>query len=121
MFKPSAKIIADKVYSAVRFVEESKDRYRVLNPFPRSNGDHFSVVLKQDSGKWIFTDEGDTLSEIKFCCGEDVFDSEKKRQFFDALLEVHGVGNKNDELIADEDSLFDLFQALISIETLASF
>ena len=117
------KVMAIK--NSIGFVPEGKDRFRVLNPFFRRNGDHFCVVSKKDSdNRWIFTDEGDTLSEIYHYYGSGIFKG-KKREFFNSILEMYGVTNNKGELFLchrdNENSLFALLQALISLEALAGF
>ena len=113
------------IKNSIRFAPEGKDRFRVLNPFPRRNGDHFCVIAKKDSdNRWIFTDEGDTLSEINHYYGSDIFKG-KKRESFNSILEMYGVTNNKGELFLyhcdNENSLFALLQALISVEALAGF
>ena len=54
------------VSAQVRLVRESEDRFRVLTPFVLEDGDHLSIILKREDGKWILSDEGHTYMQLSY-------------------------------------------------------
>jgi hypothetical protein len=55
----------DKVSAALRIEGEGHNRFRVFTPFTFDDGDHLSVLLKNDHERWVLSDEGSTLFHLK--------------------------------------------------------
>jgi len=47
----------EKLTDKLRLVSEGVNRYRVFTPFMFEDGDHLSIVLKRDNGRWVLSDE----------------------------------------------------------------
>ena len=45
---------------------EGVERFRVFTPFMFEDGDHLSVILKRDNGRWILSDEGHTYMHLTY-------------------------------------------------------
>lgn len=51
----------DKVSASVRLASEGVGRYRVFAPFMFEDGDHLTIVLRHEGGRWALSDEGHTF------------------------------------------------------------
>ena len=56
----------EKVCERVSLSAEGIDRYRVFTPFMFEDGDHLSVVLKREDGRWVLSDEGHTFMHLTY-------------------------------------------------------
>lgn len=121
--KPTDEIIRDfrrKVCDEIAIEQEGlADRYVVYTPFLFDDGDHFVVVLKRSGDGWIITDEGHTFMHLEYS-SVDLTVPTRLRIIEDSLA-IHGVAEKDGELIADVpdgkfgDALFSFLQALSQV------
>ena len=112
---------AEKVAAEVRLEAEGENRYRVFTPFRFGDGDHLVIVLKQENGGWVLSDEAHTCMRISFeTDGQDWSLGARRRAVADALSEF-GVEDRDGELrlaVQDErfgDAFFAFAQALLKI------
>lgn len=78
--------LQEKVGKLVRLSSEGLGRYRVFTPFMFKDGDHLSIVLKHDNGRWYFTDEGHTYMHLTYELDEkDLYRGTRQRIITDAL------------------------------------
>lgn len=109
--------ISDKV----RISSEGQNRYRVFTPFRFDDGDHLSIVLKQDDGKWMLSDEAHTYMHLTYDIEEHLLYSGTRQKIISNALSVFQVQDRGGELILgvqDEqygDALYDFIQALLKI------
>ena len=111
-----------KVCDQVRLMAEGLNRYVVHQPFTFDDGDHFVVVLKEEQGNWVFTDEGHTLMHVQY----DDIDLEHgtRASLLDSTLSAFALENRSGELritIPEErfgDALYSFLQALNKIADL---
>lgn len=52
--------------SSIRLEPESDDRIRVHTPFGFDDGDTFSIVLRDEQGRWVLADEGVTFMHLTY-------------------------------------------------------
>ena len=52
--------LRQKVAAGIHLVSDGIERYRVFTPFQLDDGDHLSIVLKEEGGVWAFSDEAHT-------------------------------------------------------------
>jgi hypothetical protein len=49
-----------------KLTSEGVNRYRVFTPFIFEDGDHLSIILKRENGKWMLSDEGHTYMHLTY-------------------------------------------------------
>jgi hypothetical protein len=111
----------DKVSSKIRLQSEGSNRYRVFTPFIFDDGDHLAVVLKQDDGKWILSDEGHTLMHLTYEMDEKAFQSGTRQKIITNALSTFSVTERDGELLSTVinndygNALFSYVQALMKL------
>jgi hypothetical protein len=115
----------EKVSSKIRLKSEGVERYRVFTPFMFDDGDHLAVVLKQDEGSWVLSDEGHTLMHLTYEMDEKQFQSGTRQKVITNALSIFSVSDRDGELIEKikgEDygnALFSFVQALMKLTDLS--
>lgn len=110
-----------RISDKVRIASEGQNRYRVFTPFRFDDGDHLSIVLKQDDGKWMLSDEAHTYMHLTYDIEEQLLYSGTRQKIISNALSVFQVQDRDGELILgvqDEqygDALYDFIQALLKI------
>ena len=56
----------NKVCEKLKISSEGVERFRVYTPFMFEDGDHLSVVMKRDNGRWCLSDEGHTYMHLTY-------------------------------------------------------
>ena len=111
----------EKVSSKIILQPEGTNRYRVFTPFMFDDGDHLAVVLKQDEGKWVLSDEGHTLMHLTYEMDEKSFQSGTRQKIINNALSVFSVSERNGELLSTivnndyGNALFSYVQALMKL------
>ncbi len=119
------KEFKEKVSAKIRLQEEGIKRYRVFTPFMFDDGDHLSVVLKQDNGSWILSDEGHTMMHLTYDIDEKQLQQGTRNKVINNALSTYSVSNRDGELfskIINEDygnALFSYIQALMKLTDLS--
>ena len=110
-----------KVCDQVRVEAEGVDRYRVFTPFLFEDGDHLVVVLKQEDGRWVLSDEGHTFMHLTYDLDEKDLQSGGRQKIISNALAAFSVEDRNGELILSihndqyGDALYSYVQALLKI------
>jgi len=110
-----------RVCEQIDLQQEGENRFRILTPFRFEDGDHFAVVLKREQGRWILTDEANTLMHLSYWIDDKDIDTGNRREIIEGSLAGFSVENREGELvipIADDkfgDALFDFVQALAKV------
>ena len=111
----------EKVSAQVNLLAEGRARYRVLTPFRLEDGDHLAIVLKQEAGQWVLTDEGHTYMHLTYDLDENSLHRGTRQQIISNALSAFAVEDREGELrvpIAGDDygnALYDFIQALFKI------
>jgi len=111
----------DKVCEKLRISTEGVDRFRVFTPFMFEDGDHLSIVLKRENGKWILSDEGHTYMHLTYDLDEKDLQRGTRQKIITNALSVFSVRDREGELIIpieyDQygDALYSFVQALLRI------
>ncbi len=111
----------EKVSAQVNLLAEGRTRYRVLTPFHFEDGDHLAIVLKQEAGQWVLTDEGHTYMHLTYDLDENSLHRCTRQQIISNVLSAFTVEDREGELrvpITGEeygDALYDFIQALLKI------
>jgi hypothetical protein len=58
------KQFVSKITEEIRIKPQGNDYFRISTPFMFSDGDHFSIAIRKEGKRWIFTDEGDTFMHL---------------------------------------------------------
>ena len=111
----------EKVADEVLLFAEGANRYQVFTPFRFSDGDHLTIVLKQDGTHWYLSDEAHTYMRLSFdiAC-EELLRGPRLQIIADTLSEFQ-VEDRNGELLLDlsdgqhGDALASFIQALLAI------
>ena len=110
-----------KVCDQVRLEAEGVDRYHVFTPFLFEDGDHLVVILKQENGKWILSDEGHTFMHLTYDLEDKDLRSGGRQKIISNALAAFSVEDRNGELILSidddqyGDALYRYIQALLRI------
>lgn len=114
------------VSESVRLANEGLNRYRVFTPFLFEDGDHLTVVLKREEGRWILSDEGHTYMHLTYDLDEkDDLQRGNRQKIIGNALSVFSVEDREGELrllIPEErygDGLFSFIQALLKISNVS--
>lgn len=115
------KAFRQTVCEQVRVEPEGTNRFRVFTPFMFNDGDHLAIVLKQDQGKWILSDEGHTLMHLTYELDEKDLRGGGRQKIIANALSAFAVDEREGELlipIEDDhygDALYSFVQALLRI------
>ena len=110
-----------KVCSQVSLYAEGLNRYRVFSPFMHSDGDHFSIVLKNVGDNWYLTDEGVTLMRLTTEIDYGALNKGNRRKFISEALAYYNIEEKEGELVSlipDSlfgDALYSFVQAIMRV------
>ncbi|WP_419165051.1 DUF1828 domain-containing protein [Candidatus Palauibacter sp.] len=105
----------------VELLPEGINRYRVLTPFEFDDGDGLVIVLKQDAGEWVLTDEAHTFMRLT----DDMDEADPRRgtrqKIIRNALAAFGVEDRDGRLVLPVpgdrygDALFSFVQAIMKI------
>lgn len=110
-----------KVCDQIRLANEGVDRYRVFTPFLFEDGDHLSIVLRRQDGKWELSDEGHTYMHLTYDIDEKDFQKGTRQKIISNALSVFRVEDRDGELMLAihedryGDALYSFAQALLKI------
>ncbi len=116
-----AKEFRGKVCEKVRLESEGLRRYRVLTPFMFEDGDHLAIVLREEGGEWLLSDEGHTYMHLTYSLDERDFSTGTRQQIIGDALSVFGIDDHEGELVlpvSDDrygDALYSFVQGLLRI------
>lgn len=111
-----------RVCEQIELVAEGSDRFRVFTPFRFEDGDHFGIVLKRESDRWILTDEAHTLMHLSYWLDEKELEkSANRHEIIHGSLAGFSVEDREGELILPitgsqfGDALFSFIQAISKV------
>lgn len=111
----------EKLCAQVNLLSEGRTRYRVLTPFHFEDGDHLAIVLKQEDGQWVLTDEGHTYMHLTYDLDENSLHRGTRQQIISNALSAFSIEDREGELrvpVPGEEygnALYDFIQALLKI------
>ena len=115
------KSFKEKVCEKLSLVSEGVERYRVLTPFMFEDGDHLSIVIKRENGRWKLSDEGHTYMHLTYGLDEKDLYRGTRQKIISNALSIFNVLDQEGELIIYiendlyGDALFSFIQALLKI------
>ena len=115
------KDFREKVCDKLAISAEGVGRFRVFTPFMFEDGDHLSIVLKRDNGKWILSDEGHTFMHMTSDIDEKDLRQGTRQKIITNALSLFKVQDRKGELIITiendgyGDALYSFIQALLRI------
>lgn len=110
-----------KVCAQVHLGGEGVRRYRVFTPFRFEDGDHLAIVLKDEAGQWVLSDEGHTYMHLTYDLDERSLHTGTRQQIITNALNAFTVEDREGELILTipdgqyGNALFNFVQALLKI------
>ena len=116
----------EKVSEKVRLISEGIDRYRVLTPFRFDDGDHLSIVLKQDDSQWVLSDEAHTFMHLTYDIDAADLQRGNRQAIITDTLSVFQVEDRYGELILGVpdfrygDALYAFIQALMKVASITN-
>lgn len=111
----------EKVSAKIRLAAEGIERYRVFTPFLFEDGDHLAIVLKQEAGRWVLSDEAHTYMHLTYDLDEKDLQRGTRQKIIANALSTFRVEDREGELVLgvpDErygDALYSFIQALLKI------
>ena len=111
----------EKVSDDVRLIAEGTGRYQVFAPFCFNDGDHLTILLKQDGTRWFLSDEAHTYMRISFDIDVQELLRGPRQKIIAKTLAEYGIEDRDGELLlepSDEqygDALNSFIQALLTI------
>ncbi len=111
----------DKVSDEVRLIAEGTGRYHVFTPFCFNDGDHLTILLKQDGTRWVLSDGAHTYMRLSFDDDSEELLSGPRQQIIADALSKFQVEDRDGELLLDlsdgqhGDALASFIQALLAI------
>ena len=111
----------EKVSAKVRLSAEGVNRFRVLTPFLFDDGDHLSIVLKNEGAGWVLSDEAHTYMRLTYDIDESDIHKGTRQKIISNTLSTFQVEDRDGELlieVPDErygDALYSFVQALLKI------
>lgn len=111
----------EKVCEGLSLESRGKGRYQVLTPFQFDDGDRLTIVLRQEDGSWVLSDEGNTFMHLSYDMDESAWATGTRQTVIADTLSVFGVEDRDGELrakIEDNaygDALYSFVQALLRI------
>ena len=118
------KEFREKVCSQIHLRQEGINRYRVFTPFVFDDCDNLAIVLKDEDGAWMLTDEGHTLMHLTYSIDARELERGTRQKGIASVLSRLGLENNRGELViritGDQfgDALWSFIQALIQISDL---
>jgi hypothetical protein len=110
-----------RVCEKIDLQSEGEGRFLVVTPFRFNDGDHFGIILKQEEGRWILTDEATTFMHLSYQMDDKDFESGNRGEIIESCLDGFSVQNREGELIIPisdgrfGDALFSFVQALTKV------
>src|SRR4030065_2446531 len=89
----------EKVFEKLRLAAEGVNRYRVFTPFMFEDGDHLSIVLKRENGKWVLSDEGHTYMHFTYDLDEKDLQRGTRQKIISNALSMFSVQDQEGELV----------------------
>ena len=114
----------DKVCEKLSVKSEGMERFRVFTPFMFEDGDHLSIVLKRDNGRWVLSDEGHTYMHLTYDLDEKDLHRGTRQKIITNALTVFQVQDREGELFINitkdqyGDALYSFIQAILKITDL---
>lgn len=115
------KDFRDKVCEKLEIETEGMGRYRVFTPFMFEDGDHLSIVLKEENNAWMLSDEGHTYMHLTYDIDEKDLYRGTRQKIITNALSIFNVKDREGELVIDikegqyGDALYSFVQALLRI------
>jgi hypothetical protein len=115
--------LRQKVSGEIDIEAEGLHRYIVYTPFMFDDGDHYVIILRNENGQWILSDEGHTLMHLTYS-GVDL-SAPTRAKIIEEALSAHGVESVGGELklaVPHEDfgnALFSFMQAIAQTSTVS--
>lgn len=113
--------LRNTVSSEISLLDEGLNRFRVFTPFEFGDGDHFSIILKEQDGTYIFTDEAHTIMHMSYDMDVSVLKKGNRQKIITNTISNYGLEENNGELLIKVkennfgNSFYNFVQALIKI------
>ncbi len=110
-----------RVSEQIELHSEGHNRFRVFTPFQFDDRDHLVVVLRQEEGGWVLSDEGHTYMHLTYDIGEKDLQRGTRAKIIANTLDAFRIEDREGELrlrVEQEDfggALYDFVQALLKI------
>jgi len=111
----------EKVSAKIRLASEGVSRYRVFTPFLFEDGDHLAIVLKQENGRWVLSDEAHTYMHLTYDLDEKDLQRGTRQKIIANTLSTFHIEDREGELflpVPEErygDALYSFIQGLLKI------
>ena len=111
----------ERVSDEVQLMAEGLGRYQVFTPFCFDDGDHLSIVLRQEGTRWVLSDEANTYMRLTYEMDEKELQRGTRQKIIASALSMCQVEDRDGELLLEVtdgqygDALFSFIQTLLKI------
>lgn len=91
----------EKVSAKIYLMPEGVHRFRAFTPFLFDDGDHLAIVLKQEEGRWLLSDEGHTYMHLTYDLDEKDLQRGTRQKIITNALSTFHVEDRDGELILE--------------------
>ncbi len=114
-----------KISGKIFLEQEGVQRYRVSTPFHFDDGDHLVIVLKQEDGHWLLSDEAHTYMRLTYDVKESDLHKGTRQKIISNALSKFNIEDREGELLLNVsnggygDALFSFIQAILKISDIS--
>jgi hypothetical protein len=115
------KSFRDRICGSITLEQAGTARYHVRSPFIFDDGDEIGLVLRNEQGQWILSDEGQTLMHLSYRMEPRDVASGNRAKIISNALSMFGVEERDGELRLPVygnqygDALYGLAQTILRI------
>ena len=111
----------EKVSEEVQLMAEGLGRYQIFTPFCFDDGDHLSIVLRQEGSRWVLSDEANTYMRLTYEIDEKDLQRGTRQKIIGSALSMYQVEDRDGELLLEVsdgqygNALFTFIQAILKV------
>ncbi len=93
------RVFRESLSAEISLLSEGVDRFRVLAPFGFDDGDEFVIVLKQEQGRWLLSDEAHTYMHLSYDLDLDDLRQGARGEILGKTLAMFEIEDRRGELV----------------------
>jgi hypothetical protein len=115
------KSFRSRICDAITLEQAGTNRFYIRSPFLFDDGDEIGLVLRNDGGRWVLADEGQTLMHLSYKIEPRDLASGNRAKLISNALSMFGVEEQDGELrlpVEDGqygDALYSIAQTILRI------
>lgn len=115
------KSFQDRLSTSISLEPAGRNRFHVRSPFIFDDGDEIGLILRNEAGRWILSDEGQTFMHLSYKMEPRDIASGNRAKLISNALSMFGVEDRDGELVlaVDDgqygDALYSIAQTILRI------